>query len=500
MIMAAGRYGLVVGLIVVFLVGGCATTKKKSGEPYEFKTYRLSPDLLRNPPRSVAVLPFSNSVKESKLLIQNWRNVLDEEKRFDIETEQRRTEEYLQRMFVRRAFYKHFSIKPYRDRELIAVDQILKSHDIEWAEDLNTMTPGELAAALEVDALVYGEITHLNRVYFGLYSEVAVGATVTMIDARTNEIVWQVKEIEKLRGGGAALSLTGLATSLLDATLNMRKIWVFRVADDLFRRVSGYLPDNEVAVEPTLIVMSDTAALSESPGRFGMNAAKKKGKLKDGDVLRIIEEADEWYLVRCDNGNEGWIDPKDTKFIGRELARPFDVDTGAEDMNSPTNAEMAGLYDLQGTELFKQGEFHKAHEAFSKAVRYDTQNAAIHYHLAWATRMDPLVPEDEQIRLAIRHLREAVKRAPTVIQYRYNLGLIYYEAGHPARALVELKRCLELDPSLDNVKTLIELAEEQLLTDNQRPLVYDDQNDHTADADIEDERSETDSAIEAPLD
>lgn len=444
------------------LATGCATSKK-AVTAYEYKNYQVMPELFSDPPRTVAILPFSNKIKESKLTVENWKKAIGE-KRFDVDEEQQRTEEYLKRMFVRRAFYKHFSVRPFRDRELIAVDQLLKQNGIEWAEDLDSKTPKELAKILGVDALIYGEITHLNRIFLGLYSEVSVGCIISLYDARKDEVLWRSTDVEKNRAGGASLSLTGLATSILSATMNMRKIWVFRVADDLFRRMVDYLPDLEVAVEPKFVITAENTPLLEKPGLFGTSIGKKSGTVPVGQTVNLIQEADGWYFVTTESGQQGWINPENASLLGVEIGRPFDVDKGGEVSDNPTNAELAGLYDLQGMELFKTNNFSQARESFAKAVQADDGNPAIHFHLAWAYQMDSTLPEKERLDNVIKYLTNAVERSPENVLYHYNLGLALNEANQPEKALAEWKKCLELDPSFETARTLIDLADSQTPT------------------------------------
>lgn len=443
----------------------CSCAGSKSAVKYDFKKYTVTPDLYTDPPRTVAILPFSNSSSESKILVENWDKLIDN-KRFDIDDEKRKTEEYLKRMFVRKAFYKHFSVKPFRDRELIAVDQLLEQHGVKWAEDLKKFEPRQLAEILEVDGLIYGEITHLNRLFLGLYSEVTVGCRLTFIDTRTDSIVWQSKEVEKSRAGGAPLSLTGLATNILSASLNMKKIWVYRVADDLFRRVVGHLPELDVAVEPVFMVTDEKIPLYQEPGNYASNIGKKITVLHAGTRLTLLEEADDWYLVRVDNGTTGWIEPKALGLVGEEIGHPFDVETGPEGFDKPDNKELAGLYDLQGMELFKDQKYEQAVESFEKAVRYDQDNAAVHVHLAWAYKLyDP--SNMEAMEKVITHLEKASLLEPENVMYRYNLGLAYQEINEPEKALSEWRQCLERDPTLQNIRDLIIITEESLSVESE---------------------------------
>ena len=81
---------IVFSILIIFSIFqtiGCVTTHPPKPYHYEYKKYFLNPQFYSNPPRSVAVLPFSSSVKDSKITVENWKTMV-EEKYFDLEEEQ----------------------------------------------------------------------------------------------------------------------------------------------------------------------------------------------------------------------------------------------------------------------------------------------------------------------------------------------------------------------------------------------------------------------------
>ena len=114
--------------------------------------------ILRNPPKSIAILPFGNQTDSEDI---------DE--------------------IVRTTFYSHLSAQPYQDIELYEVDRKLRRYNLMEYEKLSDVSAKRLGRILHCDAVVVGEVTEFQRVYAGIYSQMAVGASITVWDTRTGK-------------------------------------------------------------------------------------------------------------------------------------------------------------------------------------------------------------------------------------------------------------------------------------------------------------------------
>ncbi|MEJ2220441.1 MAG: DUF799 family lipoprotein [Desulfobacterales bacterium] len=114
--------------------------------------------ILRNPPKSIAILPFGNQTESEEI---------DE--------------------IVRTTFYSHLSAQPYKDIELYEVDRKLRRHNVPEYEKFGKASAKRLGRILRCDAVVVGEVTEFQKVYAGLYSQMAVGASITVWDTRTGK-------------------------------------------------------------------------------------------------------------------------------------------------------------------------------------------------------------------------------------------------------------------------------------------------------------------------
>jgi hypothetical protein len=99
--------------------------------------------------------------------------------------------------------------------------------------------PRKLASLLGVDALVTGQVTHFDRIFFGILSQVAVGCEVKMWDLRSGELLWRAKHVSRGTGGGISLNPVGLVLSAAASIWNLRSTAMLQETDNLFREISS---------------------------------------------------------------------------------------------------------------------------------------------------------------------------------------------------------------------------------------------------------------------
>ncbi len=144
---------------------------------------------------------------------------------------------------VRNAFYGHLSVRRYRDIELHVVDRILEAHDLSEADVLYNLPIKELGRILDSDALVLGEITTYQKLFFGIYSQIAVGATISIWDTRSSQIVWSDRYVARLHEGGIPFSFFEIPLISFRSGYNLRERVTMRTVDELSRYLTGRIPD-----------------------------------------------------------------------------------------------------------------------------------------------------------------------------------------------------------------------------------------------------------------
>ena len=169
--------------------------------------------IVRNPPKSIAILPFGN--------------LTDSE---DIHE------------FVRTTFYSHLCAQPYKDIELHEVDRKLKVHNLMNHKALTAKSAKRLGRVLGCDAVVIGKVTEYQRLYAGLYSQMAVGASIAVWDTRSGKQIWNDEHVTRQHEGGIPLALTDIAMIGIRSGLNLTESEKVKTVDELSRYLSSRVP------------------------------------------------------------------------------------------------------------------------------------------------------------------------------------------------------------------------------------------------------------------
>jgi hypothetical protein len=164
-------------------------------------------------PRSIAVLPFGNKTEADGI-----------------------------EDFVRVTFYSHLCAHPYKDIELHLVDQKLREYGITDYEKLSDVPVRKLGRILRSDAVVFGEVIEYEKFFAGIYSQMAVGASIAIYDTRTGRKIWADQYTERNHEGGIPLTLTDIPMITIRSGMNMRDDAKVEVVDDLSRNLTRNIP------------------------------------------------------------------------------------------------------------------------------------------------------------------------------------------------------------------------------------------------------------------
>jgi hypothetical protein len=167
----------------------------------------------KNPPKSIAILPFGNKTEQEDI-----------------------------NEFVRTTFYSHLSAQPYKDIELNEVDQTLKRYHLLNYDKLCDVPPERLGQILNCDAVVIGEVTEFQRVYAGIYSQMAIGASISVWDTRTGKRIWSDEHVTRNHEGGIPLAITDLAMIGIRSGLNLTESEKIKTVDELSRYLTSRVP------------------------------------------------------------------------------------------------------------------------------------------------------------------------------------------------------------------------------------------------------------------
>jgi hypothetical protein len=258
-------------------------------------------------PRMVAVLPFQNETQETGIANQ-----------------------------VRRAFYNHFSSKPYTDVELNIVDEKIIHLEKSTGKNILDLKPHEICQSIGCDGLIYGRVTDYKKVYAVAYSQLGVEAEVWMVNTRTGKEVFRIKDSVRYHEGGVPMSPLSVIMTAVSTAMNIREIQQVRMVNELCYKFNEKIPSpTGVAIEERPVIKEVLTNVKEGP--FG------KGK-----IIRVGLEGDKGMVATFDIGNfKKGIPMKETKpgiYMGEYLVMPGD---NAKDMPIVASLKKPGGYESQ---------------------------------------------------------------------------------------------------------------------------------------------------------
>ncbi|MBM4122613.1 MAG: hypothetical protein FJ249_08475 [Nitrospira sp.] len=209
--------------------------------------YKVSGRLQEQPPRLVAILPFENLT---------GKTAQEEEKGAE--------------HVVRSAFANHFTTRQYNAQRTAVTDRLLQERGLVKAEEIVKLPVARVGELTKADAVIYGQITHFDRIYVGVYAQVAVGARVQMMDVKTGGVLWEATDVSRTHSGGFATDPLGIVITLAANAFALRHIELLRASDDLFRDLIKTLPQlstGEAVRPPTIMLLvNDASTLTKKAG------------------------------------------------------------------------------------------------------------------------------------------------------------------------------------------------------------------------------------------
>jgi hypothetical protein len=143
---------------------------------------------------------------------------------------------------MRRAFFGQFAQLEFDHVKLSKVDRALKRVELDSWEKMRAVSPRRLGELLRAEALIFGEVTHFDYYYAFLYTQLAVGLSLEMVDAESGEILWRVRDARRDHTVRIVYDPIALAVGLFQAGFSMRSINMMRAMDEICRELVGTIP------------------------------------------------------------------------------------------------------------------------------------------------------------------------------------------------------------------------------------------------------------------
>jgi hypothetical protein len=122
------------------------------------------------------------------------------------------------------------------------VDARLKAEGLVSWDALEALTPEKLRGLFGVDAVIFGEVIHLDYIYGLLYTQLAAGLDLEMISTTTGETLWHFRGTRRDHTVRVALDPVSLAVGLFQAGFSLRAINMARAMDEICREAVATIP------------------------------------------------------------------------------------------------------------------------------------------------------------------------------------------------------------------------------------------------------------------
>ncbi len=316
--------GMVLGSLISFLTG-CMTKPAYINEENPEASlqgintspvnYLRSNEFENQPPQCIAVLPLKyNSKNKGQAKSQKNPELTPE-----------------QLTGIRRILYSHVAPLPFRDVELSEIDKVVKNRSVTEEEY------GEIATALDCDALLTGTITKYDTEFIGFYSKTSVGADLRLIRAEDNKVLWKGRHVATSHAGGLPITPVDVVVSVFHASTNIEDEQLIRVTDDLFRNLLTTWGD-ERQMMPSQAIVKQVKKQEPEPERGFFTVRSKQLVLRNGpgksyransllhknDKLIVLDKKanSPWVIVKTVDGKKGYVYGKYiTEQVGVDLSQ-----------------------------------------------------------------------------------------------------------------------------------------------------------------------------------
>jgi len=258
------------------LISGCATTSKADLDNRPFfqpehgldthgrKTWfdhlveldpggiktRIAPDYEQDAPARIAVLPFGDH--------GSAQYVVDKIRLTHRTGEKLNEWAWTDANRLRRAVNGYLASREFEEANLIQVDTVLREHGIRNENELKAVPPEMLGKWLDVDAVVYGHITHYESYYALLLSGWDVGVDVKMVSTHNGEQLFAADGSRYAVDLNPAFDPVDIAINSGLSLLELRDVTLARAEEEDAREIALRIPRSKKLEDELIEEAEDT--------------------------------------------------------------------------------------------------------------------------------------------------------------------------------------------------------------------------------------------------
>jgi len=219
------------------------------------------------PPPTVAIMPFDNLTSDTEMGI-----------------------------LVRKSFYNHFSSKNFRDIELSAVDRGLESIQKTQPGAWRDVPPETLGKYLHADFVIYGKVKDFQKLFLGVYSQIALTVEVEMVDCRNGKGVWWKTDTRRSHEGGIPLEWLSLMSAAARSGLHLQQERALDLVERICRDLVAEIPEPAVSLGGPLSVNIQVASfLEKSRATATVEECRRIGLEPRVETVQLTDRT--WYRV-----------------------------------------------------------------------------------------------------------------------------------------------------------------------------------------------------------
>ncbi len=288
-----------------------------------------------------------------------------------------------------------------------------------------------VAAGVGCDTLLSGEITERSSRFWGVYSEIRLGASLRMTRASTGQVIWRGKHTAVARGGGMPTDLFSAIGGVVAAGVNVRDEQLTRTTHDVARRLVAAIPNLKYAPD------GDLSGPAKVPSAASGEATTSVHTFISGIERHPLPQLESELQQALDGS--AWAAPQDRIVIADFWLQ-----------KAPRSSR--ALQEI-GKARLRLGEPDAALAMSKKALEITPRNPDLHF-LQGRAYLQLNHPEH-----AARAFIQAAAAAPQpAANYFTALGVAYNQLGSYDRASAALGKSLELEPGRPYVHLQLGLA------------------------------------------
>ncbi len=147
-------------------------------------------------------------------------------------------------VLVRRMFYNFFSSLNYRDIEPFVIDDNLRLNDLYVdVTGGKNVSPQKLGQLLGVDAVIYGDVISLGKIFALVYSDNQAGLRARMVSSDSGQTIWELEHTIHIEEGEVPISPIGLATAVFKTALSHTQASHMKAASELCMEMVATIPN-----------------------------------------------------------------------------------------------------------------------------------------------------------------------------------------------------------------------------------------------------------------